>query len=90
MSSSGESQAPNNPGKTERPIAAPTPHRCNDRLEDVIEALFAPGYWSENLVPTWRVFMNCMNSEVGQEPTDPFRFYTPKAMKVKSTSDKFG
>ncbi|KAK9800337.1 hypothetical protein WJX73_005254 [Symbiochloris irregularis] len=50
----------------------PTPHRCNDRVEDVVQALFTLEF-SAKIKPAWSTFMKCMRSEVGQEPTDPYQ-----------------
>lgn len=51
-------------------------HRCNDRLEDVVQALFE-GNPLLTVPPAWNLFMRCMRSEVGNEPTDPFLYHTP-------------
>mmetsp|Transcript_1697 Transcript_1697/g.4283 ORF Transcript_1697/g.4283 Transcript_1697/m.4283 type:complete len:91 (-) Transcript_1697:92-364(-) len=41
------------------------PHRCNDHLEAVIDALFdGPAF----IPPAVRTFYRCLNSEPGQEP----------------------
>lgn len=52
------------------------PHRCNDRLEDAIQGLFE-GSPSVNFLPLVTLFRACLASEVGREPTAPFRFVTP-------------
>ncbi|CAM6117736.1 unnamed protein product [Calypogeia fissa] len=49
------------------------PHRCNDRLEDVIQALFE-GSPRKNLPGPARLFYQCLQSNPGEEPSDPF-FY---------------
>mmetsp|Transcript_13505 Transcript_13505/g.18518 ORF Transcript_13505/g.18518 Transcript_13505/m.18518 type:complete len:81 (+) Transcript_13505:237-479(+) len=56
------------------------PHRCNDRLEDFVEAIFT-GNFTGNIFPTWGVFQQCLDSAPGNEPTVPFRFHTPKLSK---------
>ena len=52
------------------------PHRCNDRLEDAIEGLFA-GAPRENFFPLLRLLRDCIASEPGHEPTEPYRFVRP-------------
>ncbi|KAL3693007.1 hypothetical protein R1sor_006658 [Riccia sorocarpa] len=49
------------------------PHRCNDRLEDLIQALFE-GDPRKNLPGPWRLFWQCIHSNPGEEPTEPFYF----------------
>jgi len=52
-------------------------HRCNDRLEDVIQSLFE-GNPLLTFPPAWALFAKCMRSEVGNEPRDPFLYHTPR------------
>ena len=52
------------------------PHRCNDRLEDAIEGLFA-GSPRDNFLPLLRLLRDCIAAEPGQEPTEPYRFVKP-------------
>mmetsp|Transcript_160 Transcript_160/g.507 ORF Transcript_160/g.507 Transcript_160/m.507 type:complete len:86 (+) Transcript_160:119-376(+) len=47
------------------------PHRCNDRLEDLIEALFQ-GNPLQTVPEPWRLFTECLRSEPGKEPREPF------------------
>jgi hypothetical protein len=65
----------------------PGPHRCNPRLDDFILGFF-------RLPPkpdgTFGAFMKCNRSEVGAEPTMPFKFlvddyFTEKAESVEKT-----
>ncbi|BBN06582.1 hypothetical protein Mp_3g22380 [Marchantia polymorpha subsp. ruderalis] len=49
------------------------PHRCNDRLEDLIQALFE-GDPRKNLPGPWRLLWQCIRSNPGEEPTEPFSF----------------
>ncbi|KAE9600707.1 hypothetical protein Lalb_Chr14g0375741 [Lupinus albus] len=51
----------------------PKPHRCNDRVEDVIQACFE-GNPFKTVPGPFKLFWKCMHSKPGQEPTDPF-FY---------------
>jgi hypothetical protein len=47
---------------------APGPHRCNARLEDIVQAVVSlshVGYTISN-------FAACMRSEPGKEPVDPY------------------
>ena len=52
-------------------------HRCNDRLEDVLQAFFE-GNPLLTVPPAWALFAKCMRSEVGDEPRDPFIYHTPR------------
>ena len=49
------------------------PHRCNNRLEDVIQACFE-GNPLLTVPPAFAMFRKCMASEVGQEPEEPYLF----------------
>ena len=49
------------------------PHRCNDRLEDVIQALFE-GNPLLTVPPAFTMFQKCLASDVGKEPEDPYLF----------------
>lgn len=42
----------------------PQPHRCNDRVEDFIQALFTLEF-SAKIGPAWSNFRQCMKSEKG-------------------------
>ncbi|ACO65504.1 predicted protein, partial [Micromonas commoda] len=49
------------------------PHRCNDRVEDVIQAMFE-GNPFLTVPPTVTLLRRCLNSEIGQEPEEPYLF----------------
>ena len=49
------------------------PHRCNDRVEDVIQAMFE-GNPFLTVPPTVTLLRRCLNSEVGTEPEEPYLF----------------
>ena len=49
------------------------PHRCNDRVEDVIQAMFE-GNPFLTVPPTVTLLRRCLNSENGQEPEEPYLF----------------
>ena len=49
------------------------PHRCNDRVEDVIQAMFE-GNPFLTVPPTVTLLRRCPNSEIGQEPEEPYLF----------------
>ena len=49
------------------------PHRCNDRVEDVIQALFEGNPFLA-VPPTWRLARACFASKPGEEPEDPYVF----------------
>ncbi|KAG0560677.1 hypothetical protein KC19_9G004400 [Ceratodon purpureus] len=51
----------------------PRPHRCNDRLEDFVQALFE-GDLRKNLPGTAKLFWKCYKSKPGEEPNEPFFF----------------
>mmetsp|Transcript_15192 Transcript_15192/g.45814 ORF Transcript_15192/g.45814 Transcript_15192/m.45814 type:complete len:98 (+) Transcript_15192:231-524(+) len=57
------------------PDEGPKPHRCNARVEDVIQSLFAEGGFSKAKAAAgvaWR----CIQSEPGQEPQDAYQTLT--------------
>ncbi|CAK9217787.1 unnamed protein product [Sphagnum tenellum] len=51
----------------------PRPHRCNDRLEDIVQALFE-GDPRKTLPGPFKLYWKCMQSKPGEEPTEPFFF----------------
>jgi hypothetical protein len=54
----------------------PRPNRCNARVEDVIQSLFAD---EEPLAKSRRALgaaWRCFRSEVGQEPSEPYQVLT--------------
>eukprot|EP00976_Prorocentrum_cordatum_P087007 1186741-Prorocentrum_minimum.AAC.5 len=61
MSGSGDSQAPKQSDKPERPISVPKPHRCNDRLEDVIEV--GPPVGS-HILTCWLALVICFKQTI--------------------------
>lgn len=80
MSGSGrEAQAANEPDRSQL-----HPHRCNDRVEDFIFALFE-GEPTKNLPRPWRLMWQCFGSKVGEEPAEPFSFL--KLNSPKTTSE---
>ena len=62
-------------------------HRCNDRLEDVVQALFE-GNPLLAVPPAWSLFVKCMRSEIGDEPRDPFLYHTPKWLEEQRAREK--
>jgi len=57
----------------EEEVRVGKPHRCNDRLEDFVQALFE-GDLRRTVPGPAKLFWQCYNSKPGEEPTDPF-FY---------------
>lgn len=54
------------------------PHRCNDRLEDLIQALASEeGSIVRDFLPTARLLGKCFMSKKGQEPSDPYVLLGP-------------
>eukprot|EP00249_Psilotum_nudum_P001556 c14087_g1_i1 orf=91-348(+) len=51
----------------------PRPHRCNDRLEDFVQAIFEDNR-RKHIPATLRLFWRCMRSKPGEEPQEPFYF----------------
>ena len=49
------------------------PHRCNDRVEDVIQALFE-GNPLLTVPPALAMARKCVASEPGKEPEDPYLY----------------
>jgi len=60
----------------------PRPHRCNARVEDLIQALFT-GEFSKKAGPAWSVMWRCIRSEIGQEPTDAYQVLTDPEKYLK-------
>lgn len=52
------------------------PHRCNDRVEDAVQALFERDFRNKFL-PRARLAWKCFLSKPGEEPTDPYEFIVP-------------
>lgn len=64
----------------------PRPHRCNDRVEDLLQALFTLDFQTK-IKPAWARFRACMKSEPGSEPQgghvcvkEPSEFLDPQKM----------
>ncbi|KAK1258788.1 hypothetical protein QJS04_geneDACA018699 [Acorus gramineus] len=51
----------------------PRAHRCNDRVEDVIQAAFE-GNPFKTVPGPFKLFWRCMRSKPGEEPTEPFTY----------------
>ncbi|CAN4103472.1 unnamed protein product [Withania somnifera] len=51
----------------------PKPHRCNDRVEDVVQACFE-GNPFKTIPGPFKLFWQCMRSKPGEEPTEPFYY----------------
>ncbi|KAK9841488.1 hypothetical protein WJX74_006677 [Apatococcus lobatus] len=73
----------------------PRPHRCNDRVEDLLQALFTLEF-SAKVRPAWRNFRSCMKAEPGQESregyvviTDPGAHLEPKRGDMVKVNSKF-
>ena len=49
------------------------PHRCNDRVEDVIQAMFE-GNPLLTVPPAFAILRRCLASESGKEPEEPYLF----------------
>ncbi|KAL8474356.1 hypothetical protein ACS0TY_030990 [Phlomoides rotata] len=71
------------------PHPEPKAHRCNDRLEDIIFALYE-GNPFKTIPGPFKLFRQCMKSKPGEEPTDPF-FYLdlepPKRQEKTESSE---
>ncbi|KAH7842928.1 hypothetical protein Vadar_010799 [Vaccinium darrowii] len=90
-SGSGRSSSPRPVGRRESPWGMsegdhkqPTPHRCNDRVEDVIQACFE-GNPFKTVPGPFKLFWQCMRSRPGEEPTEPFYYLQldPPTREVK-------
>eukprot|EP00884_Botryococcus_braunii_P006904 jgi/Botrbrau1/16214/Bobra.0066s0002.2 len=56
----------------------PRPHRCNDRIEDLLEAILTLDFGGK-IRPAWKVLRLCLNSAPGSEPTEknfPYQIIT--------------
>ncbi|CAN7066492.1 unnamed protein product [Brassica oleracea var. botrytis] len=51
----------------------PKAHRCNDRVEDVVQACFE-GNPFKTVPGPFKLFYRCMRSKPGEEPTEPFTY----------------
>ncbi|KAG2486276.1 hypothetical protein HYH03_015100 [Edaphochlamys debaryana] len=55
------------------------PHRCNDRLADMLEVIEAEdGNMWRDLRPSFRNWWACMRSAEGAEPAMPYLMLTPR------------
>lgn len=53
-------------------------HRCNDRLEDVVQVLFGEeSHTFRDFRPSFRNWWKCVRSETGQEPAMPYVYLLP-------------
>lgn len=57
-------------------MSALRPHRCNDRVEDAVQALFE-GDFRHVFLPRARIAWECFRSAPGQEPDVPYVFVQP-------------
>ena len=57
------------------------PHRCNDRVEDVIQALFE-GNPLLTVPHTVGLARRCLMSKPGEEPTEAYLFVTPRVAPI--------
>ena len=62
-------------------------HRCNDRLEDVVQGLFE-GNPLLTVPPAWKLFTQCLRSAEGEEPQDPFLYHTPKWLEAQRARER--
>ncbi|KQK17168.1 uncharacterized protein LOC100844151 isoform X2 [Brachypodium distachyon] len=63
----------------------PKAHRCNDRVEDVVQACFE-GNPFKTVPGPFKLFWQCMRSNPGEEPTEPFTYLQldpPKRVEAK-------
>lgn len=48
-------------------------HRCNDRIEDLVQALAdEDSRWTRDVPPAAKLLWRCIRSEEGLEPADPY------------------
>ena len=59
-------------------MSALRPHRCNDRVEDAVQALFE-GDFRHVFVPRARMAWKCFRSAPGEEPDAPYVFVKPSS-----------
>jgi hypothetical protein len=59
------------------------PHRCNDRLEDVICSFYAGGNLLVKVPKVWNTFYECLQSKEGEEPDGPYIYHTPPSSRMK-------
>ncbi|KAG9454110.1 hypothetical protein H6P81_007014 [Aristolochia fimbriata] len=60
-------------GRPEGDKREPVAHRCNNRVEDVIQALFE-GNPLETVPGPWKLMMQCFRSKKGEEPLEPYTY----------------
>ena len=59
------------------------PHRCNDRLEDVVRAFYAGGNVFLTVPKVWGTFVECLRSKEGEEPDVPYMYHVPARLSKK-------
>ncbi len=64
------------------------PHRCNDRLEDVICSLYAGGNVFLTVPKVWSTFTECLRSKEGEEPDVPYVYHTPPSSNLRQNRRK--
>ncbi|KAL8230218.1 hypothetical protein R6Q59_000032 [Mikania micrantha] len=71
-------------GRPEGDTRQPKAHRCNDRVEDVVQACFE-GNPFKTVPGPFKLFWQCMQSKPGEEPTEPFYYLqlAPPSRDVK-------
>ncbi|KAI3677149.1 hypothetical protein L1987_86770 [Smallanthus sonchifolius] len=71
-------------GRPEGDTRQPKAHRCNDRVEDVVQACFE-GNPFKTIPGPFKLFWQCMQSKPGEEPTEPFYYLqlAPPTREVK-------
>ncbi|CAH1427823.1 unnamed protein product [Lactuca virosa] len=71
-------------GLPDRDTRQPKAHRCNDRIEDVVQACFE-GNPFKTVPGPFKLFWHCMQSKPGEEPTEPFYYLqlAPPTREVK-------
>ncbi|CAN6173296.1 unnamed protein product, partial [Urochloa humidicola] len=60
-------------GLPEGDTRQPKAHRCNDRAEDVVQAVFE-GNPFKTVPGPFKLFYQCMRSKPGEEPTEPYTY----------------
>jgi hypothetical protein len=61
---------------SDKPPPLPAPHRCNDRVEDAIQAATHARF--RQLLSCLRTLGNCLASSPGEEPTCAYQVMEPE------------
>eukprot|EP00798_Chlamydomonas_sp_ICE-L_P032566 gene32566-12540_t len=75
--------------RTKEERAKMVPHRCNDRVEDVVQTIFGEeGNMYQDFRPSMRLLLKCMWAAKGEEPKEPYFMLMPGDTHFISAADR--